>query len=726
LISPGFDNEIFWTSTYAHGKIYITTAPNAHIYEVDPYPENDFSPVAKLDLGSVGYSQVYGRKDIYALTSDDSYVYGATSHTPFLFYFDPAHSSPSIVAFGYSELKEAGIRNLWDATIYNKSPLEKSIYFGTVTTGNLRIVKWTVRNLLEEDESDQDSLSWIPIQRIDILNFPSINFFQAYDIEIGKYNNADVLYVGAYEDLVNKIFVINLTTDQIIKETELPPNGYYAQNFKADKYSDGHIWLFGEKISKYNVTADSVVSEITPGKGYWKNWNDRYNFSYLNEYIYTADARINTQTYPSLNSIIPYSPKGNAGWTGFYGKTMAAAPSINRIFTGYSWGNGDKNLFELITDNQTLPFYHKPIDEKDLTKVSPSGGGFISGLAVTDYQIISSLYLSAIRLDRTYPDNEWLISGINHPLPYDAVQSDKIIVHGDYIIFGMYNRPYLRVESRSDPNFHRGVDLTLLYGMEPVDGKVRQGRIFSMIMTDNGTLVMGTGTSNITNLTSRLICMDFNELINSSTMQPDPTPFTDVIGELDNGLFLSSLSFKSSSYSDRIYGTADNKFFFVKDIPLDFSNDENIDTIETYYEVDPFERFPTSVIYHNGNIYIAECKSLNIIPEKQLQQTSDMDYTIGRYESFFRPWCGQFIHQPWVKNLTLGNDGLIYSHYDGSLISFNPANPLATKQIYNVPGFDANNINLAITNISIDYTNYSNDNIYIGTEGGRLFENIRR
>jgi hypothetical protein len=299
-------------------------------------------------------------------------------------------------------------------------------------------------------------------------------------------------------------------------------------------------------------------------------------------------------------------------------------------------------------------------------------------------------------------------------------------VHGDYIIFGMYNRPYLRIESRSDPNFHRGVDLTLLYGMEPKEGKVSQGRIYSMVMTDNGTLVMGTGTSNITNLTSRLICMDFYKLINASEMQPDPTPFTDVIGELDNGLFLNSLSFKSSSFGDRIYGTADNKFFFIKDIPLEFSNDENIETIETYYEVDPFERFPTSILYHKGYIYIADCKNLNVIPDEELQQTSDMDYAIGHYESFFRPWCGQFIHQPWVNNLTLGNDGLIYSHYDGSLISFNPTNPLTTKKIFNVPGFNANNINLAITKISIDYTNNSNDNIYIGTEGGKLFENIKR
>ena len=724
LLSPGFDNEIFWTSTYANGKVYIGTAPNAHIYEVDPYPDSGFSPIAQIDLGSVGYQQVYGRKDIYALTSDSSYVYGGTSHTPFLFYFNPALPSPLIVAFGNSQLKDAGIKNLWDATIYNKNSQEKYIYFGTVTTGNLKIVKWIVRNPFEDNSNNDESSHWIPNQKIIILDYPSISFIQAYDVEIGKFNDLDVLYVGAYKDEMNKIFVIDLSTNQIINESELPPNSYFAQNFKADKFNDGYIWLFSEKISKYNLQTNSIVSEITPSTNYWKNWNDRDNFPYLNEYIYTADVRINTQTFPDSNSIVPYSPQEKAQLTGFYGKTMAVAPSINRIFTGYSWGNGKKNLFELITDSQFLPCYHKPINENELTKVSPSGGGYISGLAVSDHNIISSIYLSAIRLDRTYQKNEWLISNINCPLPFDAVQSDKIIVYGDYIIFGMYNRPYLRIESRSDPDYHRGVDLSVLYGMEPTNGKVSQGRIYSMVMTDNGTLVMGTGTSNITNLTSRLICMEFEELINTSTKYPDPKPFTDAVGKLDNGIFLSSLSFKSSPFGDRIYGIADNRYFFIKDIPLNFSDNKNIETIETYYELDPIERFPTSVLYHNGFIYIAECHNLNIIPDDKLKQTFDMNYTLGRNESYFRPWCGQFIHQPWVKNITLGNDGLLYAHYDGSLISFNSSDPLTTKEVYKVPGFDDNNINLAITCISIDYTDNSNDNIYMGTEGGKLFENV--
>ena len=76
-VSPGFQNESLYYSTYLDGNIYVTTSPNGHVYKISP-EDNEIIE----DFGSVGFDQYYDFKQGGPLINDGRLIYGSIFPNP--------------------------------------------------------------------------------------------------------------------------------------------------------------------------------------------------------------------------------------------------------------------------------------------------------------------------------------------------------------------------------------------------------------------------------------------------------------------------------------------------------------------------------------------------------------------------------------------------------------------------------------------------------------------
>src|SRR5690606_34522033 len=94
-ISPGYQKEDRYFSTYMNGYIYTVTREMAHMYKINP----DSTKIL-YDYGSIYHPDIYTSKIPTNIVNDGEFIYGCIGLRtqvdqikPYLYYFDPANIS---------------------------------------------------------------------------------------------------------------------------------------------------------------------------------------------------------------------------------------------------------------------------------------------------------------------------------------------------------------------------------------------------------------------------------------------------------------------------------------------------------------------------------------------------------------------------------------------------------------------------------------------------------
>ncbi|MDP2304149.1 MAG: T9SS type A sorting domain-containing protein, partial [Ignavibacteria bacterium] len=706
LVSPGYTKEILWYSTYFQGKLYVGTYPNAHLYRVNAFSN---PPTIEKDLGSIGYPGetnepdepgYYDMKIIQAITSDNYFIYGGVSLAQFLFYYNPLTEKTH--SFGNSILRDQAIKGLYDAVKYTSINGDQYIYFGTFVNdiSKMKIVKWKVR----EGTSPEGSIPLKEFQIIDLNKpFPIVN-----DLEIGKYLGRDVLYIGGSDGTNESIFIYDLESPSNpmieVKMNELSTSTQlHVSNFKADP-QENIVWLFDSKMRRVDLSQKSISHVITPPDTNWFKVNNiQQDYPIINNRIYLALGFID-------RSSLSFTLYANNSVFVTRNKHLANSSLVGV----HSWANDPKILYNLgIYTNYMIS---RTIPEPSQIK-NPTGGGSISGLAIANSKLYSSVYFTEAELMTDANDPYWRVGDINGPNPLPgkgAVQSNKMITdkNNSMILYGLYKGPYLRKRSIFGT-------YDQVYDLSQLNPTLEQGRIYSMVLTDDNHLLLGTATVNYSTEPPAFILYDLSE--------NNPPR---IVAKADGGQYATSLSYLPMADKHRFYGTVDDNRVFVFDVNRNQTSSDPIIQIETNHN-SALYFYPTAVLSTKDSqtILLADCHHLWVYNTSQINYSNNYfppTDTINStfYGQFFHPYCGfPSTEGGYVPQLLEGNDSLIYGFYNGTIFHFD-LRALDIRQSlkkYTIPGYNENTLGLEISVIAEDGTNPYNNDIYIGTRSGKIF-----
>jgi hypothetical protein len=626
-----------------------------------------------------------------------------------------------IAANSYSKLTTNGIVALFDATFY-QDPSQNQVqnqyvFFAAISNDMLSFVKWKVN-----DDSDS-----IYVQKIDLLNPQNQQMRQSYDIEIGKYAELgkmpkDVLYIGAYDDANNYLVIWDIKTNMKIKSIRLP-DSCIIRNFKVDKDRPNQIFLFNNKITRFDVTkpnqSPQTIIESNKWNGGIKNlWDDRFVFNYIDNDLYTNRGVLHTYDNPAKDYMDYYS-----NWDNLYSKNILPVSYRNgakKVFG--SDGGGLDSIFLFYVDS-TNHLIYKSIPRPMAT--SPMGP--ISGLAAFNNSVCASQFSNRTEMILK-PQLNWINSDINDNIPnLNAVVSNKIVVWNSpsghhYMIYGLYSGsgPFIKIR---DINTGEKWGDTLSHKVSGL-----QDRINEMTISRNNMLYMGTGTSNSTPAAPYILRLDLNAWEKNKDIVGNTMPVCQMPANR-NMQFITSITCRSDGSNDYIYSTIDHKSFSII-----MTNSSGICS-DSSCCISNSGKYFTSVLYDDSLKYfiVTECDRLYIIPDHLLQIAFDIEtYTsppYGPYWDLFHPESKDPMRHDFTVNLIKADNGKYYcfnSPLTHNLFEFEITinngipQPVHSRRIP-VPDY--------ISVISKDYapSSVSQDNInspviiYIGTVGGKIF-----
>jgi hypothetical protein len=381
----------------------------------------------------------------------------------------------------------------------------------------------------------------------------------------------------------------------------------------------------------------------------------------------------------------------------------------------HSWSNDPKIFYRL--DLTTNYVNGTNIPEPSQIR-NPTGGGSVSGLAVANSKLFSSVYFTEAELVTASEDMYWRIEGINGPNPIlgkTAVQSNKMITdkNNDMILYGLYKGPYLRKRSLSG-SYDQVFDLSQL------NPTLQQGRITTMVLTDDNHLLLGTATVNYSSEPPAYILYDLSE-------NRPPR----IVAKADGGQYSTSLSYLPLPDRHRFFGTVDDDRVFLFDLKRVNSPSDPI--IRFTSNRNPAMNFiPTTVLCtkNHETVLLADCHHLRVYKASTVTKSGsffpqNVNVISTVYNQFFHLYCGgpPSTEGGYITQLIEGNDGLIYGFYNGTLFHFDvqAADLRGSLKKYTIPGYNENTIGLEITVIAEDGKNPNNKDIYIGTRSGKIF-----
>ncbi len=698
--SPGFTKETIWSSTYLNGMLYVGTSPNGHLYKVNPNKK-----IIEEDLGSiVDANGTYTSKYIYAITNDGERVYGGTSFSPIIFSYDPTLNK--IIAFGNKYLRDKGVSHLFDATVFKSKTGKKYIFYATHNNNNeAMVLKWEV-----EKSTDYRNLE--PEHFLETITFNGKNISNKVEhLEIGyiSYNSLDDI----------PILLIKSGTSLIIYDLELLKEikrigNITAKTIFTDPDFKNRVWLFNSKnhsVRCLDILSGKYIYSANPKD--WSRTEQKRYASSDKEFIYTYCGRINKKSFV----FEPYKSKSKN--TNLPLTSIQINPSDNEIFGIYRWATNPIYLFTVSKDN----LLGQPIIlSENFPQKNPSGGGYIVGLTINNRIMNVSFSQSSIELiTNELKGNRQIknIKGKDGAKYQSGVQADKIISNSEFIVYGIYSGPYLRVKSLRDKSVDK------LIPVQNIIGDNKQVRIRSIFISENNELIIGTGASvwetGIEKSKAKILFADLNEFKRTGKLN------IKVIGIVD-GYSINSLTYNNQGTRLRIYGTVTDVMNFqqIQKIFLYDFDRKKIKTIQSPISIPArFEnsRTPSAILCDGGKIFLGDCHNLWIFEDRDIRNNNDFYKKGSMIKSFTRKWCsgGDESSNGIISQLIKGNDDKIYTFSDGSVYWIDPANPKNSKKQLTLQNFNINNLGLEITVLAIDESDRNNTDIYIGTKLGRVF-----
>ena len=717
-VSPGFQNESLYYSTFLNGNIFVTTSENGHVYKVST---NENKIV--YDYGSVGYDLYYDLKQAGPLVNDGRYIYGSIYPNAQLFYFDPApdKSLPNTYELlDQSKLKENSITQFYDAEIFEDQGYKYVLFgakFNNQNKKSAKFVKWNIADTNNIKEYEIITLNGYPqfVENIEIANFINDQGSKkCVYLGITSQNNHHLEYVVVYDIIQNKvIFSLDLTITKYKDAFGL------IRNISADKSNPGVIWLFERtesdrfpiRITRFNINSRKYVTLKTS----WKRPYNKYYFKSLPGKIITNHAVVKTERNFNEACIERFNPRQNAD-----------LHSFNILFDGEemvygidnSRGLQSKYIYRVnLLEGRTITKSLIPEPNNNIKK-NPSGGGAITSLLVNNKNLIGSLHNTFIEMKTNRASDSWAADNINGSIHKSlAVQADNILLvnddkYGQIYIYGLYSGPFIRIKSQIKDEFIEVRKKVIL--------PTHQVRIKDMTLTSDNQIIMATGSGDQSNDHPCLIRFDLSKYLHSGEISFEK------LGETTQGFAITQIDYQIYKGKHRVVGTvlaSPSYGLFVYDIPSDWINlkpEIFVNVVSGYW--------PSSVKIYKNKIFVAAYHSLWTFENDSLSDSEDFSFKDGFKGARLYKYLFNYESKK-IKplQLILGNNNKMYCYSEAYLFEFDPedigtTHPNFNLTKYSVPGYNPTKTpGLKISCITKDEGNSSNYTIYVGTYVGRIF-----
>ena len=717
-VSPGFQKESLFYSTFLNDNIFVTTSENGHVYKVS-VNENKIVH----DYGSVGYDLYYDLKQAGPLVNDGRYIYGSIYPNSQLFYLDPATDQSFLNTYellDQSKLKENSITQFYDAEIFEEQDHKYVLIGAKFNNQNkkcAKFVKWDIADSENMKKYEVVTLNGYPqfVEDIEIANFiDERGLKKCVYLGITSQNNHHLEYVVVYDILLNKIlFSLDLTIPKY-------KNAFgQIRNLSADKSNPGVIWLFERtesdrfpiKITRFDINTQKYVTQRTS----WKRPYNKYYFKSLPGKIITNHAVIKTEENFNEASIERYNPPQNAD-----------LHSFNILFDGEemvygidnSRGLQDKYIYKVnLLEGRGITKNLIP-EPNNYIKKNPSGGGALTSLLVNNKNVIGSLHNTFIEMKTNRASNSWTVDNINGSVYTSlAVQADNILLvnnekYGQVYIYGLYSGPFIRIKTRNNDEF--------IEVRKKVNLPTHQVRIKDMKQTNDGQVIMATGTGDQSNDHACLLRFDLNEYLSSGDV------LLEKLGETNHGYAITQIDYQFYDGKHRVVGTvlaSPSYGIFVYDIPSDWKNREPkifVNVVSDYW--------PSSINIYKKKIFVAAYHSLWTFESDSISVSEDFSFKEGfKGVKLYKYLFNYESNKIKPLQLILGNNNKMYCYSEAYLFEFDPedigtAYPNFNITKYSVPGYNPTTTpGLKISCLTKDEGNRLNYTIYAGTYVGRIF-----
>jgi hypothetical protein len=717
-VSPGFPNESLYYSTYLNGNIYVATSANGHVYKISV----DNNEIIQ-DYGSVGFDSYYDYKQGGPIVNDGRFIYGSIFPNSQLFYFVPTVNQSDKNPFyllDQKKLKENLITQFYDAEIFEYQNYKYVLFgakFNNQKKRTAKFIKWNIADTKSKDNYEIITLNGLPqfVEDIEIANFKIEQAMKkCVYLGISSQNNHHLEHIVVYDIISNKILhSLDLTKTKYRNAFGL------IRNFCADKSSPGVIWLFERtesarfpiRITRYDLNSQRYVTVKT----HWIRPYNKYYFKSLPGKIVTNHAVIKTEEPFSTGSIERFDPLERAD-----------LHSFNILFDGdetaygihNSRGLDDKYIYKVdLSCGGDITKEIIPEPDNSIKK-DPSGGGVITSLLVNNNNLSGSLLNTFIEMKTNKISDRWEVGNINgERVTPVAVQADKILVmndekYGEVIIYGMYSGPYLRIVTDDGEK--------IINVRNEITLPTYQVRIKDMKLTNDGLVIMATGTGDQSDDHAWLIRFDLNKYLNSEKVSFQK------LGETDRGFSIGQIDYQFYNGKHRVVGTvlAPGSYgVFVYEIPQDWRKANpkiSVNVVPGYW--------PSSIKFYKNKIFVAAYHSLWSFENERINVSRDLSFKEGL--KGIKHYLYLFYYES--KNikplqLLLGNNNKMYCYSEGYLFEFDPENigtahPNFNITKYMVPGYrNVTAPGLKISCIAKDDGNSSNKTIYVGTYVGRIY-----
>jgi hypothetical protein len=717
-VSPGFQNESLYYSTYLNGNIYVTTSANGHVYKISAETNEIIQ-----DYGSVGFDRYYDFKQGGPLVNDGHFIYGSIFPNPQLFYFEPTanHSNKNpFYLLDQNKLKENLITHFYDAEIFEDRNHKYVLFGAKFNNQNKRtakFVKWNIADTKGIDDYEIITLNGLPqfVEDIETANFKVGQAIKkCVYLGISSQNNHHLEHIIIYDLISNKIISsLNLTEAKYINAFGL------VRNLSADKSNPGVIWLFERtesarfpiRITRYDFNSRRYVTVKTN----WIRPYEKYHFNSLQGKIITNHAVIKTDEPFNEGSIERFDPLERAD-----------LHSFNILFDGNetvygihnSRGLDKKYIYKVnlscggdITKN-LIP------EPDDSIKKDPSGGGVITSLLVNNNNLSGSLLNTFIEMKTSKISDRWEVNNINGSTAIPAaVQADKILMindekHGQVLIYGMYSGPFVRIVAKNNDE--------LINIRDKITLPTYQVRIKDMKLTNDDQVIMATGTGDQSNDNAWLIRFDLNKYLSSEKASLQK------LGETDRGFSINQIDYQFYNGKHRVVGTvlAHSAYgVFVYEIPQDWKNSKpkiSVNVVPGYW--------PSTITFYKNKIFVAAYHGLWTFNNESINVSKDFSFKDGPIGVKYYQYLFYYESKE-IKPLQfmLGNNNKMYCYSQAYLFEFDPENigtayPDFNSTKYIVPGYNPTTApGLKISYITKDDGNNANHTIYVGTYVGRIF-----
>jgi len=722
--SPIYEKETLFGLTNidsVQGYFYATTTPNAHIYKISLL-NNTIT-----DYGAAGADSAYDLKSGPMITTDGKYIIGCSANRTHVFYMDhsadPNSSSKIIYSLGHTQLKNDDVRGISSPTYYDPSPnpkFHKYVFMGMGSGDNIaKILKWDFTATLNGNTTS--ALTYIPCTNMGQALAGGTDF-----LSIGTYQGAPALYACVKSSNTDYIGIYNLNNGSWIKFIDIK-TGYNLNSFNS-VVNGNQIFLFKETGNGHGTVIKLNAETGDTSSKYISDWTHIYKTYYKvkDGFIYTHSCKISCDSL----TVSPYS----GPWTYMDSRNILVNDSL--IYGAYSpESNDDKAIFKFKKSDGSLGI-RTSLSEPASPK-SPSGGNFITGLAVGDNQIYASLFWNGIELRGSATNPSWGVYSVGRS------QADQICVVDQFRLYGLYSRPILRIYYTWT---YTDIDLQdYIYLPEPYSSyhDTLQVRVTKILPLENDStgyqkFLIGTGSSEyVAGSYARILLLKLK--ITNGTLETNITKVA-TVGPTCSVADLACL---------RLPGLNNYRIFLTEGAHpgvFDYQNTERFLDATLFA---PAYCFNTDGILKVGNKLITSSTGCSSRPSGTAQHlwvydltganaitaTSDFYSAKGTEYANIDTYTpdvdgrviDQFTNQP-ISGLILGNGTypLVYCVHDGDVLYFYPNN-IGTEGNYHIgririPGYTSSTkLGYEITNLATDKLLSTNQSVYVSTRMGRLY-----